>query len=237
MKEPNSQMSRSSSSSDSSENEDYYVETVLQDDSIPCLELSASMASATSSDKSTSIARDVISRKGEYGRFADKWFSRKGWSSERMRVIGMGTNEGKGSRAQDINAIDTLKSSRTSPLNKPIPEEEDSSPKYKISTSNEGSPNPDKPSSIQNAISSNQKGIASRGDELSSNQEAAQKLLPKLLRTTKLLLCSQSFFFSYDYDISKRLGFLENMKSDIPFQKSVDPLVCHFLFLLQRFLM
>lgn len=34
----------------------------------------------SSPSQKTSVAEDVIQRKGVYGRFADKWFSRKGWS-------------------------------------------------------------------------------------------------------------------------------------------------------------
>jgi SacI homology domain len=38
------------------------------------------------------------------------------------------------------------------------------------------------------------------------SHEAAVEMLPKILRTTKLLLTSQSFFFSYDINLTKRFG-------------------------------
>lgn len=50
-------------------------------------------------------------------------------------------------------------------------------------------------------------------------------LLPKLLRTTKVLLASRSFFFSYDYDITRRLGSQGAYNRDIPLHRIVDPLV------------
>lgn len=41
------------------------------------------------SERSTSnVAQDVLERKGQYGRFAERWFSRKGWSSEKIRAQG-----------------------------------------------------------------------------------------------------------------------------------------------------
>lgn len=232
-KEASSQRSRFTGSSDSSEDdEDYHEDIVLQDDSIPCpgsSSKSTSMTPAISSDRPTSIARDVLSQKGEYGRFADKWFSRKGWRTERMKVFGMSTSEDKCGQAQDLPAIDTLESChRSLSIDKSVPADEDSFPKYNNSTQTEIPPNLIESSFIQSTVSSNSKEIRSSANELSSNQDAAHKFLPKLLRTTRILLCSRSFFFSYDYDITKRLGFSENTKSDIPFQKSVDPLVCHF---------
>ncbi len=41
------------------------------------------------SSSRSSIAEDVIRRKGSYGRFAQKWFSRGGWSLDQRRVLGL----------------------------------------------------------------------------------------------------------------------------------------------------
>ncbi|KAI4213814.1 MAG: hypothetical protein LQ351_003508 [Letrouitia transgressa] len=43
-----------------------------------------------SEEDKTGIAEDVISGKGQYGRFAERWFSRKGWSNVGIRAQGMG---------------------------------------------------------------------------------------------------------------------------------------------------
>lgn len=42
--------------------------------------------------KSSGVAEDVIGKRGQYGRFAERWFSRKGWSSEKRRTQGMSTD-------------------------------------------------------------------------------------------------------------------------------------------------
>jgi hypothetical protein len=39
--------------------------------------------------RKSSIAEDVMTRKGGYGRFAQKWFSRKGWTVDQRRNLGM----------------------------------------------------------------------------------------------------------------------------------------------------
>lgn len=40
-------------------------------------------------ERSTSnVAQDVLARKGQYGRFAERWFSKKGWSTEKRRAQG-----------------------------------------------------------------------------------------------------------------------------------------------------
>lgn len=59
----------------------------------------------------------------------------------------------------------------------------------------------------------------------SSSANATNTLLPKFLRTTQMLLGSRSFFFSYELDITRRLGKIENKGSEIPLHRSVDPLV------------
>lgn len=59
--------------------------------------------------------------------------------------------------------------------------------------------------------------------------ETNTSMLPKLLRTTRTLLGSRSFFFSYELDITRRLGTDEKNSSEIPLHKSVDPLVSHWM--------
>lgn len=50
-------------------------------------------------------------------------------------------------------------------------------------------------------------------------------LLPKLLKTTQLLLSSKTFYYSYDYDITRSLPTQRQSTSDIPLFKDVDPQV------------
>lgn len=41
------------------------------------------------SSSRSSVAEDVIRRKGSYGRFAQRWFSRGGWTLDQRRVLGL----------------------------------------------------------------------------------------------------------------------------------------------------
>ncbi|QSZ33271.1 hypothetical protein DSL72_002859 [Monilinia vaccinii-corymbosi] len=43
----------------------------------------------------TSVAEDVISKKGGYGRFAQKWFSKKGWAVDQKKNLGLSVSEGE----------------------------------------------------------------------------------------------------------------------------------------------
>ena len=59
----------------------------------------------------------------------------------------------------------------------------------------------------------------------SREANAVNALVPKLLRTTRMLLSSRSFFFSYDLDVTRRLGGEIVKNPEIPLSKFVDPLV------------
>jgi len=49
---------------------------------------------------SSSIAEDVIGKKGVYGRFAERWFSKRGWQVDRNRLQGL---SGKGEIGGESN--------------------------------------------------------------------------------------------------------------------------------------
>jgi hypothetical protein len=51
--------------------------------------------------------------------------------------------------------------------------------------------------------------------------------IPKILRRTKMLLSSGGYFFSYEFDLTRRL-VLTNGKAQAPSVESLDPLVRHF---------
>ena len=142
------------------------------------------------------VAEDVISRKGQYGRFAERWFSRKGWTAEKRRSQGMSADDGQQDQrlaTEDAN----IKPSHTSA---------DASEKLIDGTT--------KKSDVQNSK-----------DNKSVTPSVADTLLPKVLRTTNMLLSSQSYYFSYDIDITRRLGSEQLKPADLPLHKAVDPLV------------
>ncbi|OBS28994.1 hypothetical protein FPOA_02929 [Fusarium poae] len=100
------------------------------------------------------VAEDVIRRRGSYGRFAQRWFSRSGWTLDQKRNMGL-SNAPKASQAAST-AVE--------------------------SSSDEAQEGP--------------------GNVAPSEPE----LLPKLLRTAQVLFgSSRSFYFSYDFDLTRSL--------------------------------
>ena len=145
--------------------------------------------SAQSVKTGTSVAEDVLGRRGAYGRFAERWFSKQGWGVERRRTQGMSpaqvpkdeqdppTAKSKEPVAKDVHGKETLKLS-------------------------EGNP------------------AKSDRDHL-----ATLTLLPKLLQSTRMLLTSRSLFFSYDVDITRRVGSSVSVDAHSSLPNAVDPLV------------
>ena len=152
---------------------------------------------------SSHVARDVIGRKGQYGRFAERWFSKNGWSAERRRSQGM-----------SVDAPQRTSFTGSQPKH----DQEPPSPSMGLT---------------QSVVEAGDGASGQKFSEMSSNSADSPRqsnartytLLPKLLRTTRLLLVSQSFFFSYDLDITRRLGTQELRGSELPLHKSVDLLV------------
>ena len=155
----------------------------------------------------SSVAEDIIGKKGQYGRFIERWFSRKDWTTEKRRVQGM-----------SVHGVEKpgISSGQRTGLNDP--QFTDSS----VATMLDGAKTSDRTSDLK--VPSQ----AGEGDPLGNlPANVTNTLLPKLLRTTRMLLGSRSFFFSYDIDITRRLGTKEKTSSEISLHKSVDPLVRH----------
>lgn len=148
--------------------------------------------SEASVQKSNSIVQDVIGRKGQYGRFAERWFSKKGWSVERRRTLGLSADHDNDAGADDPQ----------------------------ISNEAVKVPSHSKPTEIDK-----QEQVDSIKKPRPGSSTVANSLIPKLLKTTKLLFGSNSFYFSYEYDITRRLGTNDAKGKAVPLHKSVDPLV------------
>lgn len=143
--------------------------------------------------ESTSVVEDVIGRKGQYGRFADRWFSKKGWSMEKKRMQGMSTGNIKEPGNTELKASGPGSTS-----------ESQIDPHFSTTTHDK---------------------TQLDGKQAPDQLSVAESLVPKLLRTTKMLLGSHSFYFAYDYDITRRLGTSQVKSIEIPLYKSIDPLV------------
>jgi len=125
--------------------------------------------------KRSSVAEDVMRRRGSYGRFAQSWFSRSGWTMDQRRIMGMSVS------SPDADAADSTDSTASSIAKVPIKD-----------------------------------GMA--------EPVPVSALLPKLLRTVKVLFgSSRSFYFSYDIDLTRSLAqdsFVP--KTDAPLSSQVD---------------
>ncbi|KAI9742293.1 MAG: hypothetical protein M1818_004193 [Claussenomyces sp. TS43310] len=180
------------SESDSESDVDEVAATAAGDDDVDDVEIvSKAMAERPAlHERKSSIAEDVMARKGGYGRFAQKWFSKNGWTADRRRGLGL-----------SVSDVDTTERPRTGQSN--------------VEAVSEASGMP--------AVKSN---IEEAGPNVEARDVAAS-LLPKLLRTTSLLFgSSRSFFYSYDYDITKNFANrnLDSTGSDRPLYREVDPL-------------
>ncbi|KAH7407485.1 SacI homology domain-containing protein [Cadophora sp. MPI-SDFR-AT-0126] len=149
----------------------------VEDDSMP----TSSVTTPQPHRRTTSVAEDVIARKGGYGRFAQKWFSKKGWTADQRRNLGMTSAE------SNIASLDVPSPAdfHANPAELPVPNDR------------------------------------SREDSI----DVIQSLLPKVLRTTQILFgSSQSFFFSYDYDLTRSFANRATSNNNRPLHTRVDPI-------------
>lgn len=156
----------------------------------------------------TSVAEDVMQKKGVYGRFANKWFSKKGWSTDSRRLQGMTSEEELATKNAPKDVQSTL----------PKEEEDPTSPAAKsdaLPAADKDVLEPVSPVEIPKALGG-------------PKDSTTVTLLPKILRTTKMYFASGNFFFSYDYDLSRGIG-QQPSNSSLPLFKQYDPLVSlHF---------
>jgi hypothetical protein len=148
----------------------------------------------SSANKATTVVTDVIKNKGQYGRFAQRWFSKGGWKSDGQRKQGMSTNDddlpltADGQKTQSDEHV---------PLtNEQKKQAEDSLP-----------------------------GHAKHEAHDTDSESTLTNLIPRILKTTTLYFTSRSFYFSYDYDISRSLSRQEATSPSVPLHKRFDPLV------------
>lgn len=149
----------------------------------------------------TSVAADVLEKKGAYGRFAERWVSRSGSSSGGRKQLGMSSQDELANvalaREADAPAL-------ALPTSGPGFSEvaDDSANASTSSTAEQAVPEP----------------VAQTAD---SNTNS---FLPKILTTTKIFFSSRNFFFSYDNDLSRR--YQPQQSTSLPLYKRFDPLVC-----------
>lgn len=138
-----------------------------------------------------------------YGRFADKWFSKKGWSADSRRLQGMTSEEELAASTKSKNVESTVSE-----------EEEQPTAPSKPKTLLTDVPEDVSPGEIPKALDG-------------PKDSTTVALLPKILKTTKMYFSSGNFFFSYDYDISRSID-KQQPQSSLPLFLQCDPLVRSF---------
>lgn len=151
-------------------------------------------------NKATTVVADVIKNKGQYGRFAQRWFSKGGWKSDGIRKQGMSASEDDLSMEQKKQAQDSLPDDKK--------DEPESAP---VDTQSQPSTNEEEP--------------ATEPTPVAPGDTTLTTLIPRILKTTNLYFTSRSFYFSYDYDLSRSLSRQESTSASVPLHKRFDPLV------------
>ncbi|GAM87461.1 hypothetical protein ANO11243_054860 [Dothideomycetidae sp. 11243] len=156
----------------------------------------------------TSVAADVIKDRGKYGRFAERWFSKAGWTASGREKLGMSRSEDDLTREQKRQGLNAL--SNDEPLS-------DAEPAHKESEIVNELPTKD-----DTAGDGSSDTITSKTEQTSA-EGIVRSLTPRILRTLRVFLASESFYFSYDLDISRRLATQEPSTSTLPLYKRFDP--------------
>ncbi|CAG5149051.1 uncharacterized protein ALTATR162_LOCUS2289 [Alternaria atra] len=189
--------------SDSEDGAPSLTDSIIEDSSSAPSEVKDTVTGQKgSASQKTSVAEDVIQRKGVYGRFADKWFSRKGWSADNRRLQGLSSEENLAAKNVSQNVDSGVPKEEEHPKSESKPDT--------IPTGDKDISEPVSPEAIPKALSG-------------EKDAATVALLPKILQTTKMYFSSGNFFFSYDYDISHGIG-QQQPSSSVPLFKQFDPL-------------
>jgi hypothetical protein len=155
----------------------------------------------------SSVAQDVIENRGRYGRFSlNNWFLRKRWGP--------------------IGPI------LPTPKEPEVVDEEskaEDAPKIPVSTI------PTEPAEAEgtDVMDEALHDTAAQEEEVTPPNRAID-LMPKLLRYTKLIFSSRNFFFSYDYDLTRRYSVQNSRNAQLPPHGLADSLVRKSLILSRK---
>ncbi|EPS41250.1 hypothetical protein H072_4844 [Dactylellina haptotyla CBS 200.50] len=169
---------------------------------------------------SSSIAEDVIGKKGLYGRFAERWFSKRGWQVDRNRLQGL---SGKGDGGETFQ-MRRMKSRTGSPDSETADKAVAPNIEIRVQESQGETTSPGESSGADAPTYPDQPAQPEVLQDNEVMEGVANSLTPKLLRTVKLLLASsRSFYFSYDYDVTRSIAKQTlATSSEVPLHKKVD---------------
>ncbi|KAI9726524.1 MAG: hypothetical protein M1828_001346 [Chrysothrix sp. TS-e1954] len=149
------------------------------------------------------VAEEIIGRKGVYGRFAESWFSRRGWMTGQRRNQGMSSQDDLTQQRDSKTSRKLSNASRTvatGPFHDPITRDS---------------------ASAATQVPDDSAGTAD--DRVALDSDALKSMLPKLLHTVRLLFTSDTFYFSHDFDITRSAGQQSLTASDVLLSKQADP--------------
>jgi hypothetical protein len=158
----------------------------------------------------TNIAEDVFSRRGQYGKFASHWLNKKGWGFPGIRTPSKIAEVAHGSNTQCANTASVQQQPGTNVR--------DVTSSLCTRDPRAGQTRQSKPAS--------QDANGTTPDE----REIGIPLLPQLLRSTRLILSSRSFYFSYEFNLTRRLGDPRMLKAKPLGHEHIDPQVCKYGF-------
>ena len=153
--------------------------------------------------QTTSLAKNVVQQPGRYSRFAKSWFSKSN--------AAVGATNKQGDSKNDEMALDLAKQDSNGISNDEKTLFEGSQDSAKKKESNEKDAVEPPPTVAPKAAA--------------KQTDAIEALNGRIQRTTRLYFSSSGFYFSYDYDISTRLGGNKTAEPDLPLWKQFDPLV------------
>ncbi|OJD14049.1 hypothetical protein AJ78_05575 [Emergomyces pasteurianus Ep9510] len=157
--------------------------------------------------KESTIAEDVIEKRGRYGRFASRWFSKNEWAGKNRRMPGKGFEQ-----IIDPAAEGSVKGRKSGDCINETLELDD------LSSTGQ------KASSAPQEVNADTTGTA------------PYELMPKFLRYTKMMFSSRNFYYSYDYDITRKFGVHDPQTSPVPPHRMADPLYFWNLYLMTPFI-
>ncbi|KAF1809516.1 SacI domain-containing protein [Eremomyces bilateralis CBS 781.70] len=163
------------------------TETILSEESMPTPEREGLREGKGGASE---VVEDVFGRRGMYGRFAERWFSRR-WRVE-PEVAPETRDE---MELEELRKREARDEAGERGLETPLDE-----------TAAEEVNRPETPEAVT-------------GDE-----DIDEPLLPKVLKVAKLLFTSRSFYFSYDYDLSRTVTEQDTEPDSVPLSRRFNSL-------------
>lgn len=166
----------------------------VKEDQVP--EAIASESNPTPESKDSSTVSELEHRKGQFGRFATKWF-KKGTKKSNVNSPQVSSNEEISSSDQPTEVDETTRT---------------------IVADSEGGENVRK--------DSREDGTLTQEAQETKQKSNIEVLSNRILRNARVYFSATGFYFSYDHDLSGTLTQKSDQVSSFPLWRRFDSLVC-----------